>query len=104
MNDDNRISLKLEIGDRSYSLRVTYTEEQKLLKAAQQINEKLKQYRGRYSDKDMQDFFAMTALQLASRVMELEEKQQPQQNDDFVDATREISNELESYLKSIQRS
>lgn len=74
MSSEERVSLKIDIGDRSYPLRVAVEEEEGVLRASGWINEKIMQYRDRYSDKDMQDFISMTALQLAKKQLEWEDR------------------------------
>ncbi len=62
-----KLSLKVVIGGRTYPLSVSESEEQKVLKAAEDINKAVKLLQKNYAVKDMQDLLAMTALQLASR-------------------------------------
>jgi cell division protein ZapA len=59
-------SIKVTIGNRSYPLKVTKEEEEKVLLAAQVINKKLKEFEDSYSVRDKQDLLAMCALQFAS--------------------------------------
>lgn len=61
-------SIKVVLAGRSYSLSVTETEEDKVLKAVEDINRSIKLLQTNYAVKDMQDLLAMTALQLASKM------------------------------------
>ena len=63
----SEISIKVEIGSRSYPLSVRKDEEEVVRKAAAMINEGIKNLQENYAVKDMQDLLAMTALQLATQ-------------------------------------
>jgi len=56
---DDKLSIKVNVADRYYPLKVERENEEKIRKAARMINEKVMQYKQRYSDKDVQDFLAM---------------------------------------------
>lgn len=80
---ENEISIKVNIGDRQYPLRINTEEEEKVRKAAKIINEKVGFYLSNFSVKDKQDALAMAALEFAtdsmsakSKVTTLEEKTQ----------------------------
>ncbi len=60
-------SLKVVAGGRTYPLSVEENEEQRVLKAAEDINKAIKLLQNNYAVRDMQDLLAMTALQLASK-------------------------------------
>jgi cell division protein ZapA len=62
------------VADRYYPLKVERENEERIRKAARMINEKVLQYKQRYTDKDVQDFLAMAALQYVIRLTEEEEK------------------------------
>jgi len=62
-------SVKVSIGSRSYPLRITKEEEEKVLQAAQAINKKLKEFEESYAVKDKQDLLAMCALQFATEAL-----------------------------------
>ena len=59
-------SIKVSISNRTYPLRVTKEEEEKVMLAAQAINKKLKEFEDGYAVKDKQDLLAMRALQFAT--------------------------------------
>ena len=65
-------------------------------KAAKLINDKVLQYKQKYTDKDTQDFLAMAALQYVSKVLELEGKQDSKP---IINELQEIEKELEDYLQ-----
>jgi cell division protein ZapA len=60
---DDKLSIRVNVADRYYPLKVERENEEKIRKAARMINEKVLQYKQRYSDKDVQDFLAMASLQ-----------------------------------------
>lgn len=62
-----KVSLKVNIAGRTYPLTVNEVEEQRVLKAAEEINKAVKMLQENYAVKDMQDLLAMSALQLTSR-------------------------------------
>ena len=59
------------------------------------INEKVLQYRQRYTDKDVQDFLAMAALQYVIKLIEEEEKLS---SDYLPGALKELSQKIETVL------
>ena len=62
-----KLSLKVVVAGRTYPLSVSEDEQEKVLKAAEDINKAIKLLQDNYAVKDMQDLLAMTALQLASK-------------------------------------
>ena len=62
-------SVKVSIGNRTYPLRVSKDEEEKVQQAAQAINKRLKEFEDSYAVKDKQDLLAMCALQFATEAM-----------------------------------
>ena len=69
---DDKLSIRINIADRYYPLKIDRKDEEKIRKAARSINEKVLQYKQRYTDKDTQDFLAMAALQFVIKVLEKE--------------------------------
>ena len=64
---EEKIALKIIVAGRTYPLTVNQSEQQKVLKAADDINRAIKLLQESYAVKDMQDLLAMTALQLATK-------------------------------------
>lgn len=62
-----KLSLKVVVAGRTYPLSVNESEQEKVLKAAEDINKAIKLLQENYAVKDKQDLLAMTALQLATR-------------------------------------
>ena len=69
---DDKLSIRINIADRYYPLKIDRKDEEKIRKAARSINEKVLQYKQKYTDKDTQDFLAMAALQFVIKVLEKE--------------------------------
>lgn len=94
---DDKLSIRVNVADRYYPLKVERENEEKIRKAARMINEKVLQYKQRYSDKDVQDFLAMAALQYVIKLTEDEDKLN---NDHIPDAIRELIEKIDSVLES----
>ena len=93
---DDKLSIRVNVADRYYPLKVERDDEEKIRKAARMINEKVLQYKQRYTDKDVQDFLAMAALQF---VIQLEDEEEKLSNDYLPDALRELTQKIESVLQ-----
>ena len=63
------LSVKVSIANRSYPLRITGEEQEKVMRAAENINKRIKDFEDNYAVKDKQDLLAMCALQFASEAM-----------------------------------
>jgi cell division protein ZapA len=93
---DDKLSIKVNVADRYYPLKIERRDEEKIRKAARLINEKVLQYKQRYLDKDVQDFLAMAALQYVTRIIEMEDKTDISPLEQKLQVLNE---ELEEYLK-----
>ncbi|MBI9057378.1 MAG: cell division protein ZapA [Labilibaculum sp.] len=71
---DEKLSIRVNVADRFYPLKIDRKQEEVIRKAAKMINEKVLQYKQRYKDKDTQDFLAMASLQYVIKVIETENK------------------------------
>ncbi|HNR86419.1 MAG TPA: cell division protein ZapA [Taishania sp.] len=70
----DKLSIKVVVAGRSYPLSVRPDEQEKVIKAAEEINKSIKTLQDNYAVKDMQDLLAMTALQLAIKTAPKVEK------------------------------
>jgi cell division protein ZapA len=70
---DDKLSINVNVADRYYPLKIDRNDEEKIRKAAKLINDKVLQYKQRYSDKDIQDYLAMAALQFVIKLIECED-------------------------------
>ena len=93
---DDKLTIRVNVADRYYPLKVERENEEKIRKAARMINEKVLQYKQRYADKDVQDFLAMASLQYVIRLTEEEEKIE---NDYLPDAIMELVQKIETVLE-----
>lgn len=93
---DDKLSIKVNLAERYYPLKIDASDEEKIRRAARMINEKVLQYKQKYVDKDTQDFLAMAALQFVIKYLEMEEgsDQSPME-----ESLRELNEELETFLK-----
>jgi cell division protein ZapA len=94
---DDKLSIRVNVADRYYPLKVERDDEEKIRRAARLINEKVLQYKQRYTDKDVQDFLAMAALQF---VLKLSEEEEKLQNDYLPDALKELAQKIDAVLLS----
>jgi len=95
MNNE-MLSIKVQIAERFYPLKIKQQDEEKIRKAANLINDKVLQYKQRYTDKDSQDFMAMAALQFVINLLDCEQQQ------NVVSLEKELgilSSELDELLK-----
>jgi len=95
MNDE-MLSIKVQVAERFYPLKIKRQDEEKIRKAARLINDKVLQYKQRYTDKDTQDFMAMAALQFVINLLDCEQQQ------NVVSLGKELevlSSELDELLK-----
>lgn len=67
------LSIKVQIAERFYPLKIQRQDEEKIRKAAGMINDRVLQYKQRYTDKDAQDFVAMAALQFVISLLDCEQ-------------------------------
>ena len=72
---DEKLAIKVQIAERFYPLKIDRSEEERIRKAAKLINDRLLQYKQRYTDKAPQDFLAMAALQFVIQLLDCESKQ-----------------------------
>lgn len=93
---DEKLSIRVNVADRFYPLRVDRGDEERIRKAAKLINDKVLQYKQRYNDKDVQDFLAMAALQYVIKVLEIENNQDA---GPLINAVALLDQKLESLLK-----
>ena len=72
------ISIKINIADRVYPLRVDTEEEEVIRYAAKLINEKIKELQENYAVRDKQDLLSMCVLQYATGMIKAERNAQNQ--------------------------
>ncbi|MFO8023129.1 MAG: cell division protein ZapA [Perlabentimonas sp.] len=92
---EDKLSIRVNVADRYYPLKIDRSDEEKIRKAAKLINEKVLQYKQRYTDKDLQDFLAMVALQFVIKLLDSENKFEVSP---IMDELNELDELLEDYL------
>jgi cell division protein ZapA (FtsZ GTPase activity inhibitor) len=92
---ENKLSIKVNLAERFYPLKIEKDDEEKIRKAAKIINEKVLQYKQKYEDKDTQDFLAMAALQFVIKLIDMEGTSDI---DPFVENIKDLEEELTAYL------
>ncbi len=68
------ISIKINIADRVYPLRVNMEEEEVIRKAAKIINDRIKEYQDNYAVRDKQDLLSMCVLHYATATLKADKK------------------------------
>lgn len=66
------ISIKINIADRVYPLKINMEEEEIIRKAAKLINERIKEYQENYAVRDKQDLLSMCVLHYATSSLKAE--------------------------------
>jgi cell division protein ZapA (FtsZ GTPase activity inhibitor) len=89
-------TIRVNIADRYYPLKIKRADEAKVRNAAKKINDTVFQYRKVYSDKDAQDFLAMAALQFVTKLTDLDEVEGDNKYTDFL---QDINQKLDAALE-----
>jgi len=90
-------SVNVKIAEREYPFSVEREEdEERIRKAGRLINERLKQYKQRYSDRDVQDLLAYTTLQFAVKTIVLETKAGSTEQ---ADKLKKLDDQLDIFLE-----
>ena len=92
----SQLSIKVNIAGRTYPLTIERSEEEMIRKAADNINESIKDLKENYAVKDMQDLLAMTALQLSTKSNTISKEVE---EDKVSDELKALDNELSDFLE-----
>ena len=68
------ISIKINIADRVYPLKVNMDEEEIIRRAAKMINDRIKELQDNYAVRDKQDLLSMCVLHYATATLKAEKK------------------------------
>ena len=68
------ISIKINIADRVYPLRVNMEEEEMIMRAAKIINDRIKEFQDNYAVRDKQDLLSMCVLHYATATLKADKK------------------------------
>lgn len=93
----SKLSIKVVVAGRSYPLTVHENEQEKVQRAADEINKAIKALQDNYAVKDMQDLLAMTALQLATKgAPKIEKIEVPADLSSIEQALEQLSGEFDN--------
>ena len=66
MNETDEIKINVVIAERNFRLTIKKADEDKVIKAAEMLNERVKSYKQTYNYRDYQDLLSMISLQIAT--------------------------------------
>jgi len=89
------LSVKVSIANRTYPLRITQEEHERVLKAAEMINKRIRDFEETFAVKDKQDLLAMAALQFANESMG---QDNPEKSESFQIAWSEEIDRLAKFM------
>ena len=95
----DQLKIKLSIANRIYPLNILIDQEEGLRRAAQKIDQMIKQFEQSYSVRDKQDVLAMCALQFASQI-EQQDIDKTDLNGNLNKRLLEIDQKLKAHLDS----
>jgi len=93
------LSVKVSIANRNYPLRITAEEQDKVMRAAENINKRIKDFEDNYAVKDKQDLLAMCALQFASEAMGAKQNISESSKKEIQDNFSALNKMLDEYLE-----
>ncbi|MDF9831031.1 cell division protein ZapA [Parabacteroides sp. PF5-6] len=95
---DEKFLIHVEIGDKTYALRIKRSEEEQVRQAAKQLRKTLLQYRQKFSQSELEikDLLAMVALQYAVQTLQLKDQDSVTP---IADKLQQLTSELEVYLE-----
>jgi len=95
---DERLKIKVTIGDRVYPLTInSESEEEGVRKAVKKINDLIKRFEENYEVRDKQDVLAMCALQFAS-LQEVKSVYNSQDTEEIEHKLNEMNSILDIHL------
>lgn len=89
----SEVSIKVNIGSRTYPLSIKQQEEEIVRNAAKNVNESIKVLQDNYAVKDMQDLLAMTALQVSTQLI-VKKEEKPKEDPRLAELDRKITDYL----------
>jgi cell division protein ZapA len=92
-------SVKVEIANGLYSLKIQSSEEENLTKAVELINQKISEFEKNYGIKDKKDVLAMVTLQLVTQLMSEKSKAISE-----LSTLKNVLNDVESMLIQHQKN
>jgi cell division protein ZapA (FtsZ GTPase activity inhibitor) len=98
----SEITIKVSISNRVYPLKIKFSEEENVRKAAALINDKIKEFEENYAVRDKQDLLAMSCLQFATSVVNNEGKKNIE-SEGVEEKLKEIDLYIGAYLQDIDK-
>lgn len=95
----SELSIKVSIAERQYPLKIRSEDEENVRKAAQRINERLREYETKFGVADRKDALAMIALEFGADLISEQEKGPGLETRDH-QLIQEIDQKLEDILKN----
>ncbi len=95
------LNIKVNIGGRPYRMAIERKEEELIRKAAENVNNTINTYSKAFEYKDMQDLYAMVALQFASGFMKAEDDKSFREKE-MKEKLEEIDSLLSKELEAIE--
>ncbi len=90
-----KLSIKINIANRSYPMRIDPDSEEFIRKSVKDIEERLKFYENNYAIKDKQDLLAMCLIEYASK-FELNQTKKVMEDDDVFKALKQIESIIDT--------
>ena len=72
MGESEEIKISITVAERNYRLTIDSADEEKVRKAADMINERVKEFKRVYTDKDYLSLVSMACIQFATSVVKYE--------------------------------
>jgi len=94
--ENEKLTIRVNINERFYPLKIEGKDEEKIRKAANNINSMIKKYREVFNDKDGQDLLAMVALQFGTKVIDLDDNVKLTE---VVDDIKTLNRSIEQFIK-----
>ena len=91
------ISIKINIADRVYPLRVNMEEEEVIRRAAKIINDRIKEFQDNYAVRDKQDLLSMCVLHYATATLKAE-KRRVDEDTEVADKVYQLDQLLDSFF------
>ncbi|HEX3386429.1 MAG TPA: cell division protein ZapA [Mucilaginibacter sp.] len=91
------ISIKINIADRVYPLKVNMEEEEIIRRAAKLINDRIREYQENYAVRDKQDLLSMAVLHYATSSLKAEKKVMTEDSD-VVDKVYQLDGMLSDFF------
>ena len=92
------ISIKINIADRVYPLKINAEEEELVRRAAKLINDRIKEFQENYAVKDKQDLLSMCVLHYATATLKAEKKAS-NEDTDLADKVYSLDSILTDFFK-----